>query len=95
MAKSSKAVETKGLDDWKRRVSFDFGKEGLKEAEGFHELTINETVTVLVTGKVNHISKSRDGASFSLTMEGIKLQVKPKEDPLTAAFAGHRMKVTK
>ncbi len=93
MAKGSKAPEIS--DDWRRRVSFDFGKEGMKEPEGFADLTVDQEVTVLVTGKVSSINKSRDGSGFSLTMSGLKLQAKPKEDPLTAAFAGHRVKLTK
>ena len=92
MAKAPQAVETKGMDDWKRRVSFDFGKGGMPAPEGFTDLSVKQEVTVLVTGTVTNIHHSVDSSSFTLTMTKLKLQTQPK-DPLEAAFAGHRMKV--
>ena len=49
------AKAPEAVDDWKRRVNFDFGKGGLKGPKGFRELTVDEEVTVLVTGKVTSI----------------------------------------
>jgi hypothetical protein len=89
---SSKAVEAP-MDDWNRRVSFDFGKNGLKEPADFKDLTVDQVVTVLVTGKVRMVRTDKEGSSFALVMDKIKLQVENKKDDLEAGFAATRTKV--
>lgn len=78
MAKTKGAPAPEIVDDWNRRVNFDFGKGGLKEPKGFSDLTVDQEVTVLVTGKVNSIRLDKDSSNFSLLMDSIKLQVEKK-----------------
>lgn len=91
MAKSV-PVET---NEWRRRVSFDFGKGGLSVPEGFKELSIGDEVTVMVTGKVNNLSQSEDTSSFALQMEKIELETGGKvgiSDALKKAQKGQKVK---
>ena len=74
------SLEVAPVDDWNRRVNFDFGKGGLKEPKGFSELTVNEEVTVLVTGKVTSIRVDADSSNFGLRMESLKLEIIEKDD---------------
>lgn len=85
MAKTTKATAPEVGDDWNRRVNFDFGQGGLKEPKGFSDLTVDQEVTVLVTGKVNSIRLDRDSSNFSLVMDSIKLQIK-KDEGLSGDF---------
>jgi len=83
MAKTAtKAPTPLGDDEWRRRVSFDFGKGkgGMKEPAGFKDLTVGQTVTVLVTGKVNSLRTDTDSSNISLVMEKLELEgeTKPK-----------------
>ena len=80
---AAKAPEV--VDDWNRRVIFDFGKGGLKEPKGFSDLTVDQEVTVLVTGKVNSIRLDKESSNFSLLMDSIKLQIK-KDEGLAGDF---------
>lgn len=87
MAKSTKAKPVDAFEkEWRRKVSFDFGKGGLEAPEGFKEMSIGDEVTVLVTGKVKSLNQSEDTSSFSLQMENIELQL-GKKDGLGAALA--------
>jgi hypothetical protein len=79
-------------DDWNRCVTFDFGKNGLKEPADFKDLSVNLEVTVLVTGKVSMVRTDKEGSCFTLIMDKIKLQVEKKDD-LEASFAATRTKV--
>jgi hypothetical protein len=88
MAKTaSKAPETAVVDDWNRRVNFDFGKGGLKEPKGFKELTVDEEVSVVVTGKVTSIRVDSDSSIFGLRLDSIKLKIIEKDD-LASDFEG-------
>jgi hypothetical protein len=74
----TKAAKPDVANDWQRRVSFDFGKGkgGMKEPEGFKDLTVGSKVTVLVTGKVVSLRTDQDSSAFSLAMEKLELQIK-------------------
>lgn len=75
MAKKSSAPSVNEYDkEWRRRVSFDFGKGGLEPPDGFTGLSIGDEVTVLVTGKVKSLSQNEDTSNFSLQMEKTELQ---------------------
>jgi hypothetical protein len=95
MAKtSSKAQAPEVVDDWNRRVNFDFGKGGLKEPNGFKELTVDEEVTVVVTGKVTSIRVDSDSSNFGMRMDSIKLKIIEKDDlasDFEAAKAGRKL----
>jgi hypothetical protein len=92
MAKKGSPTVEASTDDWNRRVSFDFGKNGLKEPADFKDLSVDQKVTVLVTGKVSMVRTDKEGSSFSLVMDSIKLQVE-KKDSLEEGFAATRTKV--
>ena len=73
------ALEVSSDDkEWRRRVSFDFGKGSLESPDGFKDLSIGDEVTVLVTGKVNSLNQNEDTSSFALQMEKIELQTGTK-----------------
>lgn len=86
MAKTTTKGPPEVVDDWQRRVSFDFGKSGLKEPKGFDDLTVDEEVSVLVTGKVTSLRRDTDSCNFSMNMDSIKLQIEEKND-LASDFA--------
>lgn len=93
MAKTtSKAPAPVVEDDWKRRVSFDFGsgKGGMEEPKGFNKLTVDQEVTVLVTGKVNSVRTDRESSGFSLVMDKIELKTRKSKGNLAAALDGAR-----
>lgn len=73
--------------EWRERVSFDFGKGGMAVPEGFDDLTVDDEVTVVVTGKISAIRQESDTASFSLQMEKIELQTGKKKGGLSEALA--------
>ena len=82
-------------DEWRRRVSFDFGKKGkggMKEPEGFSDLTVDQEVTVIVKGKVNSLRVDSDSSSFSMVMSEIKLEAGQKGG-IEAALKKSRVKV--
>lgn len=64
--------------EWRKRVSFDFGEGGMKQPDGFKDLSMDDEVTVVVTGKVSAIRQETDTSSFSLQMEKITLKVPGK-----------------
>lgn len=64
--------------EWRQRVSFDFGEGGMKQPDGFGDLSVDDEVTVVVTGKVSSIRQDADTSSFSLQMEKITLKVPGK-----------------
>ena len=88
---TAKAVEAP-TDDWNRRVTFDFGKHGLKEPADFKDLSVDMEVTALVKGKVSMVRTDKEGSSFTLVMDSIKLQVE-KKDSLEEGFRATRTKV--
>ncbi len=91
--KGAEAPEPSVNEDWRRRVNFDFGQDSLKEPAGLRDLTINETVTVLVTGKVKTLRLDEEGSGLTLVMDKIELaEGKPKDD-LSEAFAKTRRKL--
>ena len=85
MTKTKGASVPEVVDDYNRRVNFDFGRGGLKEPKGFSDLTVGQEVTVLVTGKVNSIRLDQDSSNFGLIMDSIKLQIK-KDEGLAGDF---------
>lgn len=94
MAKNKTIAEAPvPVDDWRRRVNFDFGQNSLKEPAGLRDLKINETVTILVTGKVKTLRLDDEGAGLTLAMDKIELaEGKPKDD-LSEALAKTRRKL--
>jgi len=89
-SKAPTAVE----NEWCRQVSFDFGKGkgGMKEPEGFGDLTVDQEVTVIVKGKVNSIRVDSDSSSFSLVMDEIKLEA-GKKGGISEALAAAKKKL--
>ena len=93
MAKAKKNTVAESPDSWRRRVNFDFGENSLKEPDGLRDLTINETITILVTGKVKGLRLDEEGSGLTLVMDKIELaEGKPKDD-LSEAFATTRRKL--
>jgi len=91
----AKTAQPESVDEWRRRVSFDFGKGGLGAPEGFKELSIGDEVTVMVTGKVNNLNQTEDTSSFALQMEKIELETGAKagiSDALKKAAKGQKIK---
>jgi len=80
MAKKSAPLAVHEVDDWRRRVSFDFGKGGMKEPKEFSDLAVDQEVTVIVKGKINSFNKSKDSSSFSLLMDSVELHPVQKDD---------------
>jgi len=70
--------------EWRQRVSFDFGEGGMKQPDGFGDLSVDDEVTVVVTGKVSSIRQDADTSSFSLQMEKITLKVPGKGKTYTS-----------
>ena len=60
--------------EWRQRVSFDFGKGGMAQPDGFKNLSMDDEITVIVTGKISSIQQDGDTSSFSLQMEEIQLK---------------------
>jgi hypothetical protein len=68
------------MDEWRRYVDFNFGGEGgLPVPEGFGNLTVNDEVSVLVTGKVRSIRQDKASSGFSLTMSSLQLNTGGKK----------------
>jgi len=88
MAKGIPDIE----EEWRRKVSFDFGKGGLAPPDGFRDLNIDEEITVIVTGKVNDLHQGKETSSFSLYIGSVEIQAK-KKGKLTAALEKSRQRV--
>jgi hypothetical protein len=73
--------------EWQERVSFDFGKGGMKQPPGFGDLSVDDEITVVVTGKVSNIRQDTDTSSFSLQMEKIQLKTGQKSRSMTEILA--------
>jgi hypothetical protein len=98
MAKKKTVAESPAMDDWRRRVDFSFGKDSLKEPAGLRELTVGETVTVLVTGKVKTLRLDEEGSGLCISMDKIDIEgcqgcKEAKDDDLSAALATTRRKL--
>ncbi|MEW6385909.1 MAG: hypothetical protein AB1491_00110 [Thermodesulfobacteriota bacterium] len=87
MAKSTKAQPVDAFEkEWRRKVSFNFGKGGMQEPEGFKDLSVDQEVTVLVTGKVTSIRSETETSQFDLHMEKIELQTGKKPGTMGEAL---------
>jgi hypothetical protein len=64
--------------EWRREVSFNFGKGGMEQPPEFKDLQPDMEVSVVVTGKVKNLRLDTDTSSFSLQMEKIELQTGKK-----------------
>ncbi|MDI6752771.1 MAG: hypothetical protein QME78_00065 [Thermodesulfobacteriota bacterium] len=79
MAKTSKAPAVDSSEkEWRREVSFNFGKGGMEKPEEFKDLQPDMEVTALVTGKVKNLRLDTETSSFSLQMEKVELQTGAK-----------------
>lgn len=64
--------------EWRRKVSFNFGRGGMEKPKGFEKLTAEQEVTVLVRGTVKEIRTSSETSSFELEMDQIELKTRKK-----------------
>jgi hypothetical protein len=74
MTKKDKAM----MDEWQRTVDFRFN--GKKVPEGFEDLDVEETVTVMLSGKVSQVAADAEGKSFSIVWDKVDIQ-RPEEKP--------------
>jgi RPA family protein len=86
MSKSPPPIE----EQWSRRVSFDFGKGGIQPPKGFSDLSVDDEVTVVVSGKVSSLRQDADTSSFSLRMEKVQLKTGQKSRSMAEILEGKK-----
>lgn len=79
--------------EWRREVTFNFGKGGMDRPKNMSDLGIDDEVTIMVTGKVKSVNASRETSSFSLQMSKVEIQTDTKSNSLAADFKEAKKKV--
>jgi RPA family protein len=91
------AAKTQPVDkfeqEWRRKVSFNFGKGGMEKPKNLSDLGVEDEITVLVTGKVTEVRSTEDTSSFELRMEKVEIQTETKGNSLAADFKAAKKKV--
>ncbi len=75
-ANMARAQTISADEDWRRITTISFGGTAVKAPKGFSDLTVDENISVTITGTIVGLSSDRNGDELRIRVKDCKLETK-------------------